>query len=462
MTLRWRVIFAALCVACSLGAVLSSPSALSATGGDFIIRCFFNGKIAAMDPIIDPGGSTTEHLHIFFGNMIQGTTSFPTIKSGDSGGSGTMENNGLAPRTNCQDSSDTAGYWVPEPYLNGLPWHPGDGCSTACDPAKDLYLRVYYLPTVSGMQHVIPDGSIMVAGYPDGCHQFSGLPLPDGCAASGNPSYPTDTSIVRYTCGADNNLNIRTPASSWPYDCSNYKDPDDAFNDGIVAFTDFPECWNNHKDWSPPNDPAGPKVAGYVAPWIPYADAPVDLSGNRLNDFAYPTNGMCPSGFKIIVAQLEERMHLLTMGTGFGEPSTCSEEGKNWNTPADNAEWTDGDGHPTHTCVPASAPSSSISLSFACSHSGDPNCTVDTGQTGCGSGTGHCFIGASPHGWETLHADYWQTWQQGGGTDVFPEKSQGAFDDLIEDCSNGMGGACSFVTNVSPSPLVYGNPEIPG
>jgi uncharacterized protein DUF1996 len=433
---------------------IGSPIARSATaGGDFIVRCFFNGHTAAMDPIIDPGSSTTGHLHIFFGNLIQGTASFPTIRSGDGGASGTMENNGLTPQTNCQDSKDTAGYWVPEPYLAGSPWLPGSGCTTTCNPATDLHLRVYYLPPAATQQE-IPDGSVMVAGYPDGCHQATGLPVPAGCG--GGTSYPVDLNIIAYTCGADNKVGVSTPASSWPYNCNLYKDSDDGFDDGIVAITRFPECWNGHKDWPAPNNPSGAKVPGYVAPWIPDANAPTDSAGNRLNDFSYLVNGSCPGTFPIVVAHLEERMHLLTAGAGFGEPSTCSQDGNNWNSTADNSEWTDGDGVTPHTCSPASAPSAKINLSFACGNGGDLNCTVDTGQTGCGSGTGHCFIGANPVGWETLHADYWQTWQEGGGNDVFPESNQGSFPDLVEDCLNEGPGACSFITNTQPSGRVYG------
>lgn len=58
-----------------------------------------------------------------FGNMVSGTSSFPSIKSGDNGGTGvTMENNGLSPQTNCEDNKDTAGYWAPEPYFNHVAW----------------------------------------------------------------------------------------------------------------------------------------------------------------------------------------------------------------------------------------------------------------------------------------------------------------------------------------------------
>src|SRR5215472_2652357 len=114
------------------------------TGGDFIIRCFYNGHTEAMDPIVEPGSTTTDHLHVFFGNDVQGTSNFPNITSGDAGAKGTMENaiGGGPQQTNCQDSADTAGYWQPAPYVNGIPWVAGDGCQSGCDPAKIMHLRV--------------------------------------------------------------------------------------------------------------------------------------------------------------------------------------------------------------------------------------------------------------------------------------------------------------------------------
>jgi len=59
-------------------------------------------------------------MHIFFGNLVQGTPAFPSITSGDGGATrSTMEtvSPGVQQQTNCQDNFDTAGYWQPEPYL---------------------------------------------------------------------------------------------------------------------------------------------------------------------------------------------------------------------------------------------------------------------------------------------------------------------------------------------------------
>src|SRR5215471_16287666 len=171
--------------------------------------------------------------------------------------------------------------------------------------------------------------------------------------------------------------------------------------------------------------------------------------------------GHRPAAERLHVREPEERFHLLTTGTGFGNPSTCANEGRQWNSPSDNAEW--GDGGPTPvTCQTAASPSNNINLSFACNPStsgGDSNCTHQVASTGCAGGP--CLIGANPVGWETLHADYWQTWQEGrgdvsgNGTDVSnpPDPTQGSFRDLIEDCSNevapGSPTACSFINNTT-------------
>ena len=88
--------------------------------------------------------------------------------------------------------------------------------------------------------------------------------------------------------------------------------------------------------------------------------------------------------------------------------------------------------------------------------------------------TGICYYGdETPNGsgagmgWETFHADYWQTWQEGGGNDVANEK-QGTFPDLVNDVygSDPDNSACGqlFVRDdpgvTLPQPdCVYGSPS---
>jgi hypothetical protein len=493
---RYRANIAlALGVVAALGVTLPLRGGPAGTtgGGDFIVRCFFTGPTESMDPILDPNSSNADHLHIFFGNLIQGTPGFPSIKSGDSTPGTTMESNGQSPQTNCQDTEDTAGYWMPAPYVNGQAYAAGGPCtSSTCNVAATMHLRVYYLPTVGSVQYdEIPDGTIMVTGYPDGCMKDTTV-TPPGCTYDGNgnpnPSYPDHTSLVRYTCGDSAHNTIMTPVSAWPYDCANYRDGDDSsFNDGIVAIVDFPQCWNGHADWPAPND-SGRMVPGFVAPWIPDPGAPP-------NDFAYATGGSCPptgmSSYSIPVVQLEERFHLLTTTyadeSAFGQPSTCfgrpNDAGPNWNsldnaensptttdteTPTDNDSTVQVSTNPVvwgyFKCVPASGPVTTSDLSFACTHStvmplGDSNCNVPLSvPKTCKGGT--CWIGASQYGFETLHADYWQTWQegtgdmQGVGTD--PNSSPGYFRDLVEDCTNNGTSGCAFINNTMQPPIPKG------
>jgi hypothetical protein len=487
--------------------------------GDFIIRCFYNGSVTTEDPIEEPGSFNTDHMHAFFGNLasggaaMNGSTSvpFPNMLSGDDGSAGSMEKNGLTPATNCQDNKDTAGYWVPEPFMvppSGAPsaYLPGGGCrTTTCSTQTNLYMRVYYIPHGSAVNQEIPDGSIMIAGYPAGCANVDGT-TPDGCKAG--RSYPVDLNIVDYTCGADQGVGLSTPHSAWPYDCTNYTDTDDFFSDGEVAFVEFPDCWNGQSSFPAPNSPVNAQglptdmVPGYVAPWIPYTawqNYP-GLTARPANDFSYPTAGSCGSGTPVV--QLQERLHTLASGKGWGEPSTCTGDGPiGWNTaantenspsggstPNDNDEKVNGRLHNDHDatvrvgttstgaaiwgfhkCVAAKAPSPSATastLSFACSHGADPNCTDNIGipstTTGCSQAGGDCYVGAHPDGWETLHADYWQTWQEAKhpldsvkGDDA--PGDQGTFGDVVEDCVQGTGGHCTpaFITNTSP-PQVYG------
>jgi hypothetical protein len=512
----WSRLTLALVMAVALSLVLVRQDTTSASGtdghGDFIIRCFYNADVATEDPIEEPGSFNTDHLHMFFGNLasgaaaMNGTTAvpFPDMVSGDDGSAGSMEKNGLTPATNCQDDKDTAGYWVPESFMTtpsgtATAWLPGGGCrTTTCSTSKNLYMRVYYVPHGSATNQEIPDGTIMIAGYPAGCANVDGTE-PDGCKAGG-PSYPNDLNIVQYTCGANTAAGLSTPSSAWPYDCKNYLDADDTFSDGEVAQTLFPDCWNGQKSFPAPNSPVNAQglptdmVPGYVAPWVTYTawqNYP-GLTARPANDFSY---GSCTTGTPVV--QVEERIHLLNYGKGWGEPSTCGD----WNTaanaenspsggttPNDNDEMVNGKVHNDHDatvqvgttsggeaiwgfhkCVAAKAPSPTTgtsTLSFACSQGADPNCTDNIGipstTTGCAEAGGDCYVGAYPDGFETLHADYWQTWQEAqhpldsvNGFDA--PGDAGTFGDVVEDCVQGTGPHCkpSFITNTSPS-QVYG------
>ncbi|HLX48487.1 MAG TPA: DUF1996 domain-containing protein [Streptosporangiaceae bacterium] len=520
------VISAVAAVALIGGLSAASPAAKVARAsgsGDFIVICTYNGNTAHEDPIDAPGDSNTTHLHDFFGNLASGGataggTQFPNMLSGDDGSANSMENNGYTTPshgTNCQDSQDTAGYWVPTPFTGTNEQHPNGSCTTNCPSGttdKYLYMRVYYLYNGSGAELEIPDGTTMITGFPSGCTTVvSGQP-PPGC--QNGTSYPVDTDIVQYSCGASTGNVEEPPSSAWPYNCNKYTDTDDAFSDGLIGRVIFPNCYDDQPtgNFPAPNSPVNTKgiatdlVHGYVAPWISYT-TPAKYFGmpsRPANDFAYENpDGTCPQGFPKRVVTLEERLHLHASGAGWGEPSVFPDSpaaqgtqcagstGKLWNSLA-NGEMNNAQGSGTgdndgstggvndadattqvapgvwgpQKCVPASAPNGASTLSFACTPNADAAvCSTGTGGTaqptgvtGCGTSTGTCYYGyeGSGTGWETLHADYWQTWQEGGGTDVAGEP-QGTFPDIIEDCVTEMAGTCGFVTNSKPA-TIYATP----
>jgi len=499
----------------------AGPTARAASGdgfGDFIVRCFFNKNIAPQNPIDNPGSPHDDNLYDFFGNMAGGTSIFPGIQSGDYNVTGaTMEQNQLTTPTNCQDTQDTAGYWVPSPYMvdsspggNPAPWQSTNGCSINCKATganENFHMRVYYIPNSPGDQQ-IPDGTIMMTGFPNGCATVRMGFSPPDCSGT---NYPVDPDIITYACGANTAAGFGTPVSAWPYNCNHYvnRDSDDSYSDGAVAMVRFPRCWDGSLtgNFPAPNTQSvgglpAETVPGYVAPWIVYStwNKYTGLKSRPANDFAYPdSNGKCPTGFTHPVVQLEERIHLLTYGANWGAPSSClGDKGLNWNGP-DNAENStvqspgpDSDGEvPSDAtvmvspglfgpwkCVAVNAPnptSGATTLSFACAHSGDLNCNIPltSGPTGCSSMNGTCYVGAyqptanPSYGWETLNGVYWQTWQEAQNTLDDPANGGfdhpgdvGTFGDVMEDCVNPAGGSkcpAFIVTSQQIPQQVFGN-----
>jgi hypothetical protein len=90
------------------------------------------------DPIVFPGQPGASHLHDFFGNT--GVDAFSTFKSM------------LAGETTCRVASDTAGYWTPTGYLDGVQIQP-------------KVMRIYYLGPATGTTETIP--GLQMVGEPD-------------------------------------------------------------------------------------------------------------------------------------------------------------------------------------------------------------------------------------------------------------------------------------------------------
>src|SRR5215211_780113 len=172
---------------------LSVPPVQAAQTGQFVLRCPYSHSLPD-DPIVFPSQPGASHLHDFYGNT--GVNAFSTFE--------TM----LAGETNCRVPSDTAGYWAPTGFLNGVRLRPG-------------VMRIYYLAPGTGTPGTIPAGLQMVGGNKDA-------------------QSPAENPHVSWSCGQT--TSVSTPRRDMPYDCRPWAQY--GFVDGIVASIDFPSCWN--------------------------------------------------------------------------------------------------------------------------------------------------------------------------------------------------------------------------
>ena len=172
---------------------LSVPPAQAAQTGQFVLRCAYSHSLAD-DPIVFPGQPGASHLHDFFGNTgVNASSTFETMLAGE---------------TTCRVPSDTAGYWAPAAFMDGVQVQPG-------------VMRIYYLGPATGRPETIPAGLQMVGGNKDALS-------------------PAENPHVSWSCGQTKN--VSTPHRDTPYDCTPWDRY--AFVDGIVASIDFPSCWN--------------------------------------------------------------------------------------------------------------------------------------------------------------------------------------------------------------------------
>jgi hypothetical protein len=198
---------------------LSVPPAQAAQNGQFVLRCAYSHTLSD-DPIVFPGQPGASHLHDFFGNTgANASSTFETMLAGE---------------TTCRVPSDTAGYWAPTGFMDGVQVQPG-------------VMRIYYLGPASGTPETIPAGLQMVGGNKEA-------------------QSPAENPHVSWSCGQT--TSVSTPHRDTPYDCTPWATY--AFVDGIVASIDFPSCWNGTglrpEDVTYPLGGACPPGFGHVIP----------------------------------------------------------------------------------------------------------------------------------------------------------------------------------------------------
>lgn len=248
-----RRLLTILAAAAAMTTALAAPSASAAgTSANFWIHCNFTGISRTIDPVVDPGSTTTMHFHDFYGNTGISENSTPASLQAN-------------PSSTCTTSTDTAAYWAPTLLLN-----PGEvqdqspagfACAADTNPSFTGYqvchytnIRAYY--GNSGASGSTPGYQVNPAGQ-------------ETVGGNADATGVQPVTQISWACGGS------SPFEPYPYDCEgiggdhNYIDLS-SDQDGVIMRVIMPRCWNGL-------DPA-----------------------NRAN-FAYPTGGIdsvaCPTGF---------------------------------------------------------------------------------------------------------------------------------------------------------------------
>ena len=178
---------------------------------DFVVSCPFAHRLAD-DPFVHPGQPGSSHLHDFFGN--KSTYASSTFRSMRQAG------------TTCARVGDTAGYWMPTVFQDGL-------------VVKPLKATVYYrdmAPDPSSVRSFPPDFR-MVAG--DSAATSAQRPLLVGwaCRHASDGLKGRWTSDVP-TCGDNENLVFRVRFQ----DCWNGRHLDSADHRSHVSYSKNGVC----------------------------------------------------------------------------------------------------------------------------------------------------------------------------------------------------------------------------
>lgn len=190
-----RRVLSTLAILGTLMGLLAPPAHAGSPG--WIVRCSFSHSLPD-DPIVRPGQAGASHLHDFLGN--RSTQASSTYSSMVAGG------------TNCRDSADTAGYWVPSLYRNGVKVAPSE-------------VKVYYRD--SGLA-----AGTMVRAFPADFRMIAGVGT--ATSAAGNSKLG---SALYWGCSDNSTGKLKGPTS-----CGTGK---------ISLHVGFPYCWNGRDLDSP-------------------------------------------------------------------------------------------------------------------------------------------------------------------------------------------------------------------
>ena len=214
------------------------------------------------DPIVHPGKPGAAHLHDFWGNAS--TTGNSTLASQEARANQAVADTwlgaGTRAGTSCNLSTyapgtagDTASYWAPVLYANGVKITPGT--------KAQLYYRAK--PTFGTGFATIPQDARMIVGS----HAATSVATNPALAAG----------KIYWECQGNSSKHYPVPPTS----CTD-----------LLVNIVFPSCYDGG-----PMDHKGP-------------------SGSDNQHFAYAVDGRCPSGFGVKIPQLSEKFKYTVPRTG--------------------------------------------------------------------------------------------------------------------------------------------------
>jgi hypothetical protein len=180
---RIRSALVALVAALGLTALLAP----AAQASSFKISCAYDHTLTD-DPIVFPGQPGASHSHDFFGNKT--TNAYSTYDSL------------VGQATSCGNPSDTAAYWAPTLYYNGVAVHPS---------ATAYYYNKYSTAVVS-----FPPGLKMIAG-------------------DSHATAPQSTKVVYFGCGSGSTIS----GVNYLPNCTGAGGPET-----LQIHVLFPDCWD--------------------------------------------------------------------------------------------------------------------------------------------------------------------------------------------------------------------------
>lgn len=251
------------------GAILSLlPFPALANSPGWISNCPYSHS-RADDPIKFPDRPGVSHLHDFFGSR---TTN-----------AGSTYNSMLAGSTTCGSPGDTAGYWSPALYRNGVRVLP-TGHYGSRNTREKFYYRDEHLAAGTKVEP-FPANFKMIQGYGDA---MSVADANVHGAGWGHTSW--------WGC-SDNSVSGK---STLPVNCS---------IGVITVHITFPNCWDGV------TVPGDEVAAGHVK---------------------FPSGGQCPTGFKralpLLIARLEYPVGTSSSGIGLASGPPYTYHSDFWNT----------------------------------------------------------------------------------------------------------------------------------